>query len=46
LQYSVDLTTTNWLNLGSPITATSNSVSTSDVLDSGQQRYYRVRLVP
>jgi len=46
LQYTLDLTTTNWINLGSPITATSNSVSTMDILGSDQQRFYRVQLLP
>jgi len=45
LQYNLDLTTTNWVNLGSPITATNSSVSTTDILGSDAQRFYRVLLV-
>jgi hypothetical protein len=40
------LTTTNWIDLGSPITATNNSVSTTDAAGPDAQRFYRVRLVP
>ncbi len=45
LQYNLDLTTTNWINLGSPITATNSSISTGDVISSDTQRFYRVLLV-
>jgi sugar lactone lactonase YvrE len=45
LQYNLDLSTTNWINLGSPITATNNSVSTTDMTGSDVQRFYRVLLV-
>jgi hypothetical protein len=45
VQYNLDLTTTNWIDLGSPITATNGSVSTADAVGSDVQRFYRVRLV-
>jgi hypothetical protein len=45
LQYVTELTATNWLNLGKPITATSNSVSTTDTLGKDMQRLYHVKLV-
>jgi len=46
LQYNLDLTTTNWVDLGSPITATNGSVSTADIIGSNTQRFYRVLLWP
>jgi sugar lactone lactonase YvrE len=46
LQYNLDLTTTNWVNLGSPITATNGSISTADIIGSDTQRFYRVLLSP
>jgi hypothetical protein len=46
LQYNLDLATTNWIDLGSPVTATNNSVSTTDPTGPDAQRFYRVRLVP
>jgi hypothetical protein len=45
LQYNLDLSSTNWIDLGSPITATNGSVSTTDAFSSDVQRFYRVRLV-
>lgn len=45
LQYVTELTSTNWLNLGNPITATSNSVSATDTLGKDMQRLYHVKLV-
>jgi len=35
-----------WIDLGSPITSTSNSVSVTDAAGSDGQRFYRLRLVP
>ena len=46
LQCTINLVTPNWTDFGSPITATNSSVSTSDVLGSDVQRFYRVRLLP
>ncbi len=45
LQYNLDLSSTNWIDLGSPITATNNSISASDAIGSPAQRFYRVRLI-
>jgi sugar lactone lactonase YvrE len=45
LQYNLDLTSTNWIDLGSPVTATSNSISIPDATGPDAQRFYRVRLV-
>jgi hypothetical protein len=46
LQYTTDLAITNWSSLGNPITASSNSVSTTDTIGSDAHRYYRVYLLP
>jgi len=46
LQYATNLAVPGWIDLGSPITATNNSVSATDALVSDGQRFYRVRLVP
>jgi uncharacterized repeat protein (TIGR03803 family) len=46
LQYNFDLGSTNWLNLGSTITATNNKVTASDGIGSLTQKFYRVILVP
>jgi len=46
LQYSTNLTDTNWINLGSPITATNSSAAIMDGTATYGQRFYRVRLGP
>ena len=46
LQCATNLAAPNWIDLGSPITATNSSVFATDALDSDGQRFYRVRLVP
>ena len=46
LQYATNLTAPNWIDLGSPVTATSNSVSTTDAAGADDQRFYRERLWP
>jgi uncharacterized repeat protein (TIGR03803 family) len=46
LQYKTNLNSTNWFNLGGQITAGGGTVSTSDLLGSNSQRFYRVILVP
>jgi hypothetical protein len=46
LQYKTDLSSTNWIDLGGPITATDVSVSVSDVIGSDAQRFYRIELLP
>jgi hypothetical protein len=44
LQYSSDLSTTNWINLGNPISATNDSVTISDVPGTDSQRFYRIKM--
>jgi uncharacterized repeat protein (TIGR03803 family) len=44
LQYVSDLSSTNWTNLGNPILAPNAVMTTSDVIGSGSQRFYRVVL--
>jgi sugar lactone lactonase YvrE len=46
LQYATNLITPTWFDLGSPVTATNNSVSTTDASGADTQRFYRVRLWP
>ena len=46
LQVSTNLTAPNWQDLGSPVTATNNTVSASDAVGADGQRFYRVRSVP
>ena len=46
VQYSTDLAQTNWINLGSIITATTNSTTTNDVIGSNSLRFYRVVVSP
>jgi hypothetical protein len=46
LQYIPDLTSTNWLNLGAAIAATGSVLTTSDLIGSNSQRFYRVLLLP
>jgi subtilase family serine protease len=46
VQYTTNLSTINWINLGSPISATGGSISTSDVTTLGPQRFYRVVVAP
>ena len=46
LQFTTNLFTTNWIDLGSPITATNTSVSTTNAVGSDAQRFYRVHLLP
>ncbi len=41
VQYRNDLTTTGWLNLGSPIAATEDAAGVRDPLTNAQ-RFYRV----
>jgi hypothetical protein len=45
LQYTTNLVAPVWQNLGSPITATNGTVSTSDIPGEDLQRFYRVQLV-
>jgi len=46
LQYNSDLSSTNWKNLGSPVTATGATLSTTDSLTNAPQRFYRLVLSP
>jgi sugar lactone lactonase YvrE len=46
LQSATNLLAPAWIDLGSPITATNNSVSTTDAVGADEQRFYRVRLWP
>jgi uncharacterized repeat protein (TIGR03803 family) len=44
LQGNSDLSSTNWTYLGSPFTATGATLSTTDVITNGPQRFYRLVL--
>jgi uncharacterized repeat protein (TIGR03803 family) len=44
LQSVTNLASTSWVNLGSPILANSAVTTTSDVIGSNSQRFYRVVL--
>jgi hypothetical protein len=46
LQYNSDLSSSNWTNLGNPVTATGATLSTSDAITNGPQRFYRLVLSP
>ena len=46
LQYSSDLISSNWINLSSPITATGATLSTTDSITNGPQRFYRLVVAP
>jgi hypothetical protein len=46
LQCATNLAAPHWTDLGSPITATNNSVSATDAVGADGQRFYRVRLWP
>ncbi|HUR45443.1 MAG TPA: choice-of-anchor tandem repeat GloVer-containing protein, partial [Candidatus Saccharimonadales bacterium] len=45
LQFNSSLGTTNWTNAGSTITATGNSVVTTNVAGAIPQRFYRIQLL-
>jgi hypothetical protein len=42
VQYRMDLKQQAWQNLGNPVTAAGTSLTTSDVVNSGPERFYRV----
>jgi uncharacterized repeat protein (TIGR03803 family) len=44
VQYSTNLVSTNWINLGSAITVTNSPVSASDATATDSQRFYRIML--
>jgi uncharacterized repeat protein (TIGR03803 family) len=46
LQYSSDLSSTNWTNLGSAVAATGATLSALDSLTNGPRRFYRLALFP
>jgi hypothetical protein len=46
LQYTTNLLVNDWNNLGMPLLATSNSVSTTDTVGPDTRRYYRVSWTP
>jgi len=46
LQGNSDLSSTNWTNLGSPVTATGATLSTTDIMMNGPQCFYRLVVSP
>jgi hypothetical protein len=46
LQYNSDLSSTNWSNLGSAVTAAGTALSATDSVTNGPRRFYRVVLLP
>jgi uncharacterized repeat protein (TIGR03803 family) len=46
LQYKSDLSSSHWTNLYSAVTATGATLSATDSLTNGPQRFYRVVLLP
>jgi hypothetical protein len=46
LQYTSDLSSSNWTDLGSPVTATGATLNTTDSVTNGPQRFYRLVLSP
>jgi photosystem II stability/assembly factor-like uncharacterized protein len=45
-QYNTNLTKTNWVNLGSPVTATGPTATNSDAIGSDPRRFYRLLMLP
>ena len=46
MQYNSGLSSGNWSNLGSAITSTGATLSTTDSLTNAPQRFYRLVLSP
>jgi len=46
VQYSTDLTQTNWSTLGVPMLATNSALTAIDGIGADPQRFYRVALLP
>jgi uncharacterized repeat protein (TIGR03803 family) len=46
LQYSSNLTSSNWLNLGSSVIAAGATLNATDLLTNSPQRFYRLLLLP
>ncbi len=45
LQYSFDLTSATWTNLGNPINATNGAITAIDTPEPGQPRFHRALVV-
>jgi uncharacterized repeat protein (TIGR03803 family) len=46
LQYNSDLSSSNWVNLGSAVTAAGATLSTTDSITNGPRRFYRLVFLP
>jgi uncharacterized repeat protein (TIGR03803 family) len=46
LQFNSDLSSSNWINMSGAITATGATLSTTDFVTNGPQRFYRLVLLP
>jgi len=46
LQYTSDLSSTNWANLGNAVIATGSTLDITDSVTNGPQRFYRLALSP
>jgi len=46
LQFSDDLSTSNWIDLAGALTASGSSMQTNDVINVGPHRFYRVKVLP
>lgn len=46
LQYKTNLMQNAWINLGSPITASGGTLTTTDVAPTDKQRFYRLQVLP
>ena len=46
LQCNSDLNSTNWTNLGGPVTASGAALTASDSVTNAPQRFYRLVLAP
>ena len=46
VEYCSNLSSSSWQNLGASITTTNSNATASDAIVTGQQRLYRVRLLP
>lgn len=46
VQFNANLASINWINFGSIINATNDTVTATDIIDSSAQRFYRVVLLP
>ncbi len=46
LQYNSNLSSSNWINVGGAVIATGATLSATDAITNGPQRFYRVMLLP